>query len=170
MLLINLFLGVLLLLGGRKFFIFFISAAGFIAGYEVAMRTIPYPGWIAIIVGLLIAAIAAFLAVFIKEVAVGLAGFLMGGYIFGSIGGMVGMGQGLVYWGLFLVGGLAGALLISFFFNFTLIWLSAAAGTFLLAPLLPWTDITRTLVSAGILFVGVVIQTFLWGGEDDDDD
>jgi hypothetical protein len=167
--LINIILGASLLLGGRKLFFFFIAAAGFMVGLQIGARVAPSPWWIGVIVALVFAVGAALIAVFLKTIAIGVAGFLMGGYVLGSVGGLVGMDQGLAYWGLFLVGGVAGVILITIFFSLTLIWLSSVAGTLLIAELIPWEGITRILISVAILFIGVIFQTSMWGGDNDED-
>lgn len=167
--LVNIFLGASLLLWGRKLFFFFIAAAGFMAGLQIGARIAPSPWWISIIVAVVVAIGAALVAVFLKNIAIGVAGFLMGGFVLGSIGSQFGMDQGLVYWGLFLVGGVGGIILISIFFSLTLIWLSSVAGTLLIVDILPLTGITRIMVAVAILFIGVIVQSSLWGGDDDDD-
>ncbi|MEW5938731.1 MAG: hypothetical protein AB1750_03645 [Chloroflexota bacterium] len=165
---VNVLLGALLLLMGRKMFMFFVAAAGFVAGANLAARFIPIPWWIGIVFGVILAIAAVLLAAFVKNVALVLAGFLMGGYVLGAVGGMVGMGEGLAYVGLFLVGGVAGALVLGLFFNLALIWLSSLAGIFLLQDAIPLTGVVKIIVLVAILFIGVIIQTNLWGGEDDD--
>jgi ammonia channel protein AmtB len=165
---VNVLIGGSLLIWGRRLFWLFVAAAGFIVGWDIATRNFNGPAWVAIAIGIIAAVIAAMLAVFLKKVAIGVAGFLMGAWLMVSLAAMLGMDQGLAYWGFFLVGGVAGVILIGLFFNFALIWLSSLAGTTLIMTAVSFVGIVRVLVFIVILFLGVILQTSLWGKEDDD--
>ena len=169
MLIVNFLLGISLLIWGRKLFWLFVAAAGFMTGLQVAARIIGGPQWLGIAIGIFFAIGAALLAVFLKTVAIGVAGFLMGGMVLTSIASLFGADAGLLYWGLFLVGGLGGIILIGMFFDLAVIWLSSLAGAFLLMNVFPLEGIARVLVFVGILFAGVIYQTSQWRNDGDDD-
>jgi len=169
MLIVNFLLGISLLIWGRKLFWLFVAAAGFMTGLQVAARIIGGPQWLGIAIGIFFAIGAALLAVFLKTVAIGVAGFLMGGMVLTSIASFFGADAGLLYWGLFLVGGLGGIILIGMFFDLAVIWLSSLAGAFLLMNVFPLEGIARVLVFVGILFAGVIYQTSQWRNDGDDD-
>lgn len=168
MVIFNALVGLILLIGGRRLFFFFIAAAGFIAGLQAAARLFAGPWWLGVIIGLLFAVAGALLAVFLKTIAIGVAGFLMGGAALTALAGLLGLDQGMAYWGFFLAGGVGGAIFIALFFDLTLIWLSSLAGAALVMAILPLHGIARPLTFVAILFLGVVIQTSQWKGEDDD--
>lgn len=168
MIIFNAILGASLLLWGRKLFWLFVAAAGFLAGLQAASRLFTGPAWIGIAVGLVFAVTGALLAVFLKTVAIGVAGFLMGGAALTSLAGLFGLGQGLSYWGFFLVGGIGGAILIGMFFDLALIWLSSLAGTTLVMEIISLQGIARILTFMIILFAGALIQTSQWKKDDDD--
>ena len=169
MILVNFLLGVALLVSGRKLFWLFVAAAGFMAGLQIAARTIGGPEWVGIAIGIFFAIGAALLAVFLKTIAIGVAGFLMGGSVLTSIAGLFGMDYGMLYWGLFLVGGVGGIILITMFFDLALIWLSSLAGAYLVMGIIPLEGVWRILTFVAILFVGVIYQSSQWKNNGDDD-
>jgi hypothetical protein len=166
---VNLVLGGALLIWGRRMYYLFIAAAGFVAGVSLGAQYVPIPWWASYAVGGVFAIVAFALASFIKDIAPMLGGFLMGGYVMTALGQALGFSYGPMYIGLFLVGGVAGAILLSLFFNLALIWLSAIAGVLLIQDVLPLTGVVKTLVLVVILFIGVGIQVNFWGGDDDED-
>lgn len=168
MILVNFLLGLALLVSGRKLFWLFVAAAGFITGLQVAARTIGGPEWVGIAIGIFFAIGAALLAVFLKTIAIGVAGFLMGGAVLTGIAGLFGADAGMLYWGLFLVGGIGGVILISMFFDLALIWLSSMAGAYLVMGVIPLEGVWRILTFVAILFVGVIFQTGQWRKDGDD--
>jgi len=151
---ISLILGGALLIAGRKLFWLFVGAAGFIAGLQLATQFWRGPEILAIVIGLVVGVIFAVLAIFLQGVAIGVAGFLAGGYIFTVLAGMIGLNQGAFSWIVYLIGGIIGVLLVIFLFDWALITLSSLAGASL---------VTQALGISGVLFlalviVGVVIQ------------
>jgi len=151
---ISLILGGALLIAGRKLFWLFVGAAGFIAGLQLATQFWRGPEILAIVIGLVVGVIFAVLAIFLQGVAIGVAGFLAGGYVFTVLAGMIGLNQGAFSWIVYLIGGIIGVLLVIFLFDWALITLSSLAGASL---------ITQALGISGVLFlalviVGVVIQ------------
>ncbi len=166
MFLIKPLLGVSLLIWGRKLFWLFVAAAGFLTGWQIAQAITPNE-WIGIFVGILFAILGALLAVLLQKIAVGVAGFLMGGYILTSVSELFGLQLGLAYWGFFLVGGIGGAILIGVFLDWALIWLSSFAGASLLMGMVPLSGATRILVFVAILFIGVIIQASQIKKDDD---
>jgi len=84
---INLILGVALLVAGRKLFWLFVGAAGFVTGIQLATWFWQGPELLAIVIGLVVGVIFALLAIFLQGVAIGIAGFLAGGYILTVLAG-----------------------------------------------------------------------------------
>lgn len=168
MVILNFLIGIALLVTGRKLFWLFIAAAGFMTGLQIAARTIGGPEWVGIAIGIFFAIGAALLAVFLKTVAIGVAGFLMGGAVLTGIAGFFGLDGGLLYWGLFLTGGIGGVILIGMFFDLAVIWLSSMAGSYLVMGILPLEGVWRILTFVAIMFAGVIYQTSQWRKNGDD--
>lgn len=156
---INLVLGGALLLAGRKLFWLFVGAAGFVTGMQFATRFWQGPELLAILVGLVIGVIFALLAIFLQALVIGIAGFLIGGYILTVLASMFGMDvSGITTWIIYIVGGVIGLILVSFLFDWAIITLSSLAG----ASLIVQSFFSQGGIG-GILFfvlflIGVIIQ------------
>src|SRR5215510_11173561 len=87
-----------LLLAGRKIFWFLVGAIGFIIGVQIAMRFFHGQEIITIIVGLALGIVLAVTAIFLETVAIGIAGFLGGGYVLLSLAGLLGLDKGNYTW------------------------------------------------------------------------
>jgi hypothetical protein len=163
---INLVLGSALLLAGRKLFWLFVGAAGFVTGMQLATRFWQGSDLLAILVGLVIGVIFALLAIFLQALVIGIAGFLIGGYILTGLAAMFGMElSGGTTWVVYIVGGVIGVILVSFLFDWAIITLSSLAGASLIVQ-----SFLSQGPAGGILFfilfiLGVVIQGFILRGE-----
>lgn len=156
-------LGTLLLLLGRRLFWLFVGAVGFVAGTQVADRFLPgQPENTVIVFSLVVGLVSAVLAVALRRVALGIAGFLAGGYLLtqtlAATAQPVPPGtENLAPWVLFLVGGLVGAVLMNVLFDWTLIVLSALGGAVLICKCIHglneqlMTAIFTTLTILGVL-------------------
>ena len=158
MLIAYILLGASLLIWGRKLFWLFVGAAGFFTGLHIASQFIQGPAWLGIAIGLVIGIIAAMLAIFLKTIAIGVAGFLMGGSILLSLAGWVNLNHGAAAWIVFVVGGIIGAILIGMFFDWAVILLSSLGGAALIIESLGMVGIARVLLLVGLVVIGVVIQ------------
>lgn len=169
---INLLLGLAALLFGRQLFWLFVAAAGFFLGFNLASQYLaPEPAWLATVVGLFAGAFGALLAIFAQRFAVGLAGFIAGGYLFVFLASYLGFGVStasfdLVSLVIFIVGGIIGAALVSIFFDVALILLSAVLGATLTsdfaAGFFSLNDTYRLLLFLGLIAVGIGIQWAVW--------
>ena len=156
--LINVILGGTLLVAGRKLFWLFVGALGFITGMQLADRLWQGPEGLTIIAALVIGLIFAGLAIFLQTIAIGIAGFLGGGYIFSLLAGMFGLDAAGLNWIIYLVGGIIGVLLVSYLFDWAVITLSSLAG----ASLLIQAFLSERAAGGPIFFIlfiaGVLIQ------------
>lgn len=169
---INLLLGLAALLFGRQLFWLFVAAAGFFLGFNLATQYLaPQPVWLATLIGLAAGAFGALLAILAQRFAVGLAGFIAGGYLFVFLASYLGLDVGtesfdLLSLAIFIVGGIAGAALISIFFDSALILLSAVLGATLTsdyaAGFFGLNDTYRLLLFLGLIAVGITLQWALW--------
>ncbi len=157
---INVLLGVGLLVAGRKLFWLFVGAGGFIAGVQLAGRFLNGPDWVILIIGLATGVVFAILSIFLRAVAIGLAGFFMGGAILTAMAGTLGIQNG-GGWIVYLIGGVLGIILVSLLFDWALITLSSLAGaalilqSFNLSPAIN-APIFLVLVIAGVWIQGAV--------------
>ena len=155
---INLILGVALLFAGRKLFWLFVGAAGFVTGLQLATQFWQGPELLAIVIGLVVGVIFALLAIFLQSVAIGIAGFLAGGYILTVLAGMIGLNQGAFSWIVYIIGGIIGVLLVIFLFDWAIITLSSLAGASLITQALLLPSGIGGVIFIVLVIVGVVIQ------------
>jgi len=155
---ISLILGAALLIAGRKLFWLFVGAAGFVAGLQLATQLWQGPEILAIIVGLVVGVIFALLAIFLQSVAIGVAGFLAGGYILTVLAGMIGLEQGAFSWIVYIIGGIIGVLLVIFLFDWALITLSSLAGASLITQALILPSGIGGVIFLALVILGVLIQ------------
>lgn len=157
--LINLILGGALLLAGRKLFWLFVGVAGFVTGMQLATRFWQGSDTLALIAGLVVGVIFALLAVFVQALVIGIAGFLIGGYVLTVLAAMLGIDlTGAVTWIVYVVGGVLGVTLVSLIFDWALILLSSLAGAALIVQ-----SFFAEAAIAGIIFIvlvllGVIVQ------------
>lgn len=169
---INLLLGLAALVFGRQLFWLFVAAAGFFLGANLATQYLsPEPVWLALIIGLAAGAAGALLAVFAQRFALGLAGFIAGGYLFVFLASYLQLGVSMESFDLpsiavFVVGGILGAALVSIFFDVALILLSAVLGATLTsdfaAGFFSLDDAYRLILFLGLIAVGIGLQWALW--------
>jgi hypothetical protein len=158
MLLVNLLLGVALLVWGRKLFWLFIAAAGFVTGMQFAAGSLHGPEWLGILIGIGFGLLAALLAVFLKTLAIGLAGFLAGGSVLLSLAGLFGLDTGIFSWIIYLIGGIGGILIVSAFFDWALILLSSLGGASLITAALDAGRIPGWILFLALTVIGIAIQ------------
>jgi hypothetical protein len=155
---LNALFGGALLIAGRKLFWLFVGVIGFIIGVQVATRFFHGSELITIIAGLGLGVIFAVLAIFLESLAIGIAGFLGGGYILLSLAGLFGLDRGIVAWIIFIVGGIIGAALIASLFDWALIIISSLAGSSMVVQAFQFGRPMAALVFIVLLFIGIVVQ------------
>lgn len=155
---INAILGGALLVAGRKLFWLFVGAAGFVSGFQLTTRYFQGPESPAIIVGLVVGAIFAILAIFLQTIAIGIAGFLAGGYILQTLTAMLGFEAASLTWVTYIIGGIVGVLLVSFLFDWAIITLASLAGASLVVEAFHLQRAANGLMFLILLIAGVIIQ------------
>ncbi len=153
---INLILGIGLLFAGRKLFWLFIAAAGFFVGVELTTRFWHGSEWLSIIVGVVIGILFALLAMALKTIAIGLAGFFLGGSILLSLANAFGVERGIFV--LYLIGGVLGVIFISIFFDWALINISALAGASMVTQTLGISRPAAGIVFLVLFIIGIAVQ------------
>lgn len=152
-------IGLLLLILGRQLYWLFVGGVGFITAINlVSYGTSSMPVWLMLIIALGAGLVGALLAIFLQEVAVGLAGFLAGGSVVLSLLEMFTTHMPALTWIPVLLGAVIGLIVAVAFFDWALILLSSLSGASLLArsfTLSPWGAF---FVFASALIVGIMVQ------------
>jgi hypothetical protein len=155
---LNIILGGSLLLGGRKVFWLLLGSIGFITGFEAATRLLHRSELETILAALAAGLLFALIAIFLESVAIGLAGFMGGGYAAWSVSNLLGIQGGDLDLGAFTVGGIVGVVLIVLLLDWALISISSFAGASMAVGRLGLPPAIRTSVFGVLLFLGVLIQ------------
>ena len=165
------FVGVVLLLFGRRLYWVFVAGIGFVTGLALAPDLLPgQPEWLILLAALVAAIVGAIIAIFAQKLTIGLIGFVAGGGVGLQLArkmGMVGEGTG---WIAYLIAGIVGLVLMLVLFDWALILLSSLAGANLIvtgvAARAHLPQETWFLALIALALVGVVVQAGLsrrWG-------
>ena len=163
--LINGILGIALLVSGRKLFWLFIGALGFVTGIQLMSSIWHGPDWLLLVIGVIVGLAFAALATFLQALAIGVAGFLSGGYVLTILVGMTGIGAGIPTWIVYIIGGLIGIALVSFLFDWAIITLSSLAGASLVTQTIFSQSGSAQLIFIALFFFGVIVQGSLLRSE-----
>lgn len=156
---LRLVFGVLLLAFGRRLFWLFVGIVGFIAGADLATRLLPnLPQTVVIVIALIVGLIAASLAVFIRKIAIAIAGFLIGGYLLTALLEMFNVNVGGLSWLPYIIGGIIGVIFVSLIIDWALIFLSSLAGATIILQALQVGANLQALGLIGLTLVGILIQ------------
>jgi hypothetical protein len=151
--------GLGMLLFGRKLFWVFVAGVGFITTATWASRVFARESdFIILVIALVAGLVGALIAMFIRWLAIGLAGFLGGGYLVFSLLALFGIEPGVVSWIFYLIGGVIGTVLFAVFFDWTLIVLSSLSGAVILAQLLSFPRSLGIFLIAILFIVGIIVQ------------
>jgi hypothetical protein len=150
--------GIVLLFLGRKLFWLFVGAVGFVVGMEAAAVLFPHqPDW-ALIVGLILGLIGAVIAIFVQKIAIGIAGFLSGGYFLMTALRTWELQSPETSWVSFLIGGAIGALLMYVVFNWALIILSSISGAHLIIYPFALSHAAASAAFVALALLGILVQ------------
>lgn len=165
--------GAAVLLLGRKLFWLFVAVVGFGVAMTMAPQLVPdQPQWVVLAVAVVAGIVGAILAILLQRIAVAVAGFVAGGYLFMwvlSVSNVdLGGYQGLT-WAVFIVGGIVGALLVGVIFDMALIVLSSGVGAGLIANTMmqdfSLPEATTALAFIALFVFGIVVQISLGKNE-----
>lgn len=158
-------LGILLLFFGRKIFWLFIGAAIFMAVMALVPRYFPHHDSLIFYIAVGVGVVAAVVGVFLQKLALRAAGFLAGGFLFFSLWEDFAVLNSLPWWLPFVVGGVLGAVLLSFLFEWALIVLSSATGAYLITEGLNLAPSTHLAVLVGLALIGIIVQSRMKQGK-----
>lgn len=152
-------IGILLLVGGRKFFWFFVGAIGFITGFTLADHFLGTDSLImSLSVGVIIGVIGVVIALFLQGFAIFVAGFLAGSYIAYTIVTSFGLVSQEMFWITYIGGGIVGAVILFLVFDWALILLSSVAGGFIVTESFILAPTMETVIAVVLALLGIFIQ------------
>lgn len=152
-------IGGLLLLVGRKLFWLYVAACGFAIGLTLATRMFSGRSeWLALLIGVGAGVLGALIAILFQRLAVGVGGFLAGAFIAVSIAGRLHLEEAALFWGMLVLGGVVGALLMVALFDWALIALSCLSGASLIVGALRLPETSAVVTWLGLLVLGVAVQ------------
>lgn len=157
---LDVILGSGLLLAGRRLFWLLLGAIGFAVGVETARRLIHGTDLVTLAAAIGLGILFALLAVFIESIAIGLAGFLGGGYVLFALAGILGLQGRVADITAFVIGGIIGVALVILLFDWALISISSLAGAAMVVSGLGIGPNIRGAVYLALLLLGVLVQGF----------
>lgn len=156
---IQVVVGLLLVTMGKRLFWLFVGAVGFVATLLLATRLFePQSELVLFAIAVGAGFVGALLAQFAQRLAVGVAGFLAGGYLAVSLLTVLGAELGPLPWPVFMFGGVLGALLSYPLFDTALIVLSALTGAVVLTQALELSRGLALGLTLVLAVLGVAIQ------------
>jgi hypothetical protein len=153
-------IGMALLSMGRRLFWLFVGAAGFIVGSSLGTHLLMgEPAWVVILLSLVLGMLGAILAVIAQGVAVGIAGFVLGGYGAAALLAALHLGGASWAWLATAGGGIVGVLLVILLLDPALIGLSSLAGASLAVRPLHLSPSAGSALFVVLVIFGAVIQS-----------
>jgi Domain of unknown function (DUF4203) len=160
---ISVLLGIALLLFGRRLFWLFVAALGFAIGLQLA----PYlshnpPLWLSLLLSLGLGLMGALIAFLLQKLAIGIAGFLVGGRIALALASAF-LANHTHYSAItFVIGGVIGALLLLALFDWALIIFSSIEGARLIADPIHLPSAGTSVVIMLLAIFGILAQSMMF--------
>jgi hypothetical protein len=162
MMLYYLLAGLLLLIFGRKLFWLFSGLIGFLIGLNLAQQYFPtLPSTSMVLIALAAGALGSVLSILLQKVAIGLMGFLAGGYLVYLLLPALSIQLGNLIWLFIILGGILGTFLATTMFDWALIIISSAIGASVIANRLTMPQPFPTVIIIALFIFGLVIQSRL---------
>jgi len=157
--------GLVLLTLGRKLFWLFSGLIGFLLVLNLAQRYFPELSPTSlVIISLVVGILGAVLTVTLQKVAIGLMGFLAGGYLVYLLVSALSISVGNLIWIFVILGGILGTFLFSSMFDWSLIIISSAIGASVIATHLIMPQPFPTVLTVVLFIFGLVIQSRMMSG------
>jgi len=148
-----------LLFLGRKLFWLFVAIVGFLLGTFIIPQVLPsQPQSVIITISLIMGLVGILLAVLLQKMAVGIAGFIAGGYIVYSLMLNQSLDEGQMQWLAVLAGAIIGAVLAGSMFDWALIFLTSVSGSILITQGIGLALPVSTFVLIGLFIIGILVQ------------
>lgn len=151
--------GGLLLFLGRKLFWLFVAIVGFMIGSTYIPQLLPdQPQSVILTISLIAGLLGALMAAIMQKFAVGIAGFIAGGYIVYYMLQFMALQTGEYQWLAILAGALIGAVLAGSMFDWALILITSASGATLISQGLNLGMPISAVVLLGLFIFGIIVQ------------
>ena len=155
--------GIALLLFGRRLFWLFVGALGFAIGLQLAPHLSQNPPlWLSLLLSLGLGLIATLLALLLQKIAIGIAGFIVGGRVAVAIAAAFLVDHAHYSVITFVVGGILGALLLLALFDWALIVFSAIEGARLIGDGVHLPSTGTTILIVALAFFGIIVQSAMF--------
>src|ERR1700758_2267461 len=149
-------IGIVILFFGRKLFWLCVAAVGFLGGVELAPHLVNEPSpLLQLAIALVLGVLGALLAFLLQKIAVAIVGFLAGGKLASAIAAAFFVHYSQYSTIIFVVGGLIGAMLLLFLFDWALIVVSSLIGAHLIQNAIVLPPSGSTIVFLGLAIVGM---------------
>ncbi len=159
--------GIILLTTGRRLFWLFVACAGFVAGFEYASAVAGFQSqWVLFSIAFATGLAGALLAILIQSVAIGVAGFLLGGYSSVAFLNLLELLNPQYFWPAYIVGGVVGLLLMVGIFDYALIFLSSIAGASLIVHSISLSSPAKIIAFLVLALAGAAFQAQIHPGKD----
>ena len=157
---LRILLGALILLFGRRLFWLAVGMLGFLFGFDwITSRLGDWPAWTAWLAAVGFGTLCALGAIFLQRVSFGIGGFLAGGYLLVRLLTALGVQHAPAPGVLFLLGGLAGAVLAVVFVDWVLVALTSLAGAAAATEGIGAGPSGSILVFFGLAAIGMTVQS-----------
>jgi hypothetical protein len=151
--------GLAMLTFGRRLYWLFVGGIGFAIGFSLASRFLVDSSiWTLLIIGLVVGMLAGLAAVLMNRLVMGIAGFLVGGFLAIKLLELISLASPPPTWLVFLVGGACCALLVAILVDWALILLTSLLGAGLLVQLLKTSDRLSLVLIVVLVGIGCFIQ------------
>jgi len=153
--LVGALVGLALLLAGRRLFWLLVGAVGFLFGFHLAQGWLGLDElWLRLALAALIGIAGAFLAILLQRLAIGIAGFLLGGAAAGWAAEVVFGLPETAGWVAFVIGGILAALIAGFLFELALILFSSLLGASLVVQAaVAWPGVELGTTAQAVTFL-----------------
>ncbi len=156
-------LGIMMLVGGRRFFWVFVGAMGFVAGFTYGKEIFGFESVQTLLIAAsIIGVIGIVISLFMQGIAIGIAGFLAGSYVTFSLLPLFGQYSPEVTWLITLIGGVVGVVLSILIIDWMLIFLSSLTGAAIIVQYISPESWVKPAMWVVLALSGIVIQTILF--------
>ena len=160
---ISVLVGVALLLFGRRLFWLFVAALGFAIGLQLA----PYlshnpPLWLSLLLSLGLGLLGALVAFLLQKLAIGIAGFLVGGRLALALAAAFLADHAHYSTVTFGIGGILGAILLLALFDWALIIFSSIEGARLIGDAVHLPSSGTTVLIVVLAIFGILVQAMMF--------
>jgi hypothetical protein len=162
---ISVVIGIALLFLGRRLFWLFVAALGFAIGLQIVPYLSHNPSpWLSLVISLALGLMGALLALLLQKLAIGVAGFVVGGRVAIAVAAAFMVNHAHFAGVTFVIGGIIGAILLLALFDWALIIFSSIEGARLIADAIHLPNTGATILVVALAMFGIVVQAMMFRG------